>query len=427
LERDKPKVVKLTLKFGRGALEAELADDNFGGWLLPNSPEAGQAPEELVREAMESPVGSKKLSEMLKPSDKVAIVTSDITRPCPSAVLLPPVLSEITKAGLPDEQVVIVLALGIHRGHTKEEAERLVGSEVYKRYRVVDHDPLRCRLLGTTKRGTPIDVFEEVAAADKRIALGNVEYHYFAGYSGGVKAILPGVSSHEAIRNNHSMMVRDNARAGVLSGNPVREDLEELTDHLSVDFILNVVLGEDKKIRAAFAGHHRGAHRKACEALDSMFQAKVPEPGADVVLVSAGGFPKDINVYQAQKALDNAAKAVRPGGVIIWVGACEEGFGESVFERWLTEAASPKDLIDRVKADFELGGHKAAAIALVLERCEVLMVSRLPESEAAKLFVRPFGDLQSALAAALEKAGPGSKVLVMPYGGSTLPGLVPAA
>ena len=133
-----------------------------------------------------------------------------------------------------------------------------------------------------------------------------------------------------------------------------------------------------------------------------------------------------MNVYQAQKALDNAAKAVRPGGVIVWVGACEEGFGESVFERWLSEAKSSKDLIDRVKANFELGGHKAAAIALVLDKCEVIMVSKLPESDASKLFVKPCADLDSALAAALGKAGPGAKVLVMPYGGSTLPGLVPA-
>ncbi|MDR1657060.1 MAG: nickel-dependent lactate racemase [Deltaproteobacteria bacterium] len=420
-------MVKITLKYGHGTLQAALNDDNFGGWLIPKSLAAAKPAEELVRSALEFPVGTPKLSELLKPGEKVAIVTSDITRPCPSAAILPGVLSEVARAGVPDCDVVIVLALGIHRSHSPEEASKLVGPEVYKRYRVIDHDPCRCRLLGTTSRGTPIDVFEEVANADRRIALGNVEYHYFAGYSGGVKAILPGVSSHQAIRNNHSMMVLPNARAGVLDGNPVREDLEELTNHLSLDFIVNVVLGEDKTIRAAFAGHHRLAHRKACQALDAFSQAVVPAPGADVILVSAGGFPKDINVYQAQKALDNAAKAVRPGGVIVWVGACEEGFGEAVFERWLNEAANPKDLIERVKADFELGGHKAAAIALVLQRCDVFLVSKLPEATAEKLFVKPFHDLDGALKAALDRVGPGGKVLVMPYGGSTLPELVPAA
>lgn len=420
-------MVKITLKYGHGTVEADIADNKLGGYLLPNAKAADASADELISKAMESPIGAPRLGDLLKPGERVAIVTSDITRPCPSAVMLPHVLAEVERAGVLDKDVVVVLALGIHRGHTPQEALKLVGPAVYERYRVIDHDPSRCRLLGTTKRGTPIDVFEEVADADRRVALGNVEYHYFAGYSGGVKAILPGVSSHKAIRNNHSMMVQEAAKAGVLIGNPVREDLEELAEHLSLDFILNVVLGEDKTVRAAFAGHHHLAHLSACQALDTMFQAPVPSPGADVVLVSAGGFPKDINVYQAQKALDNAAKAVRPGGVIVWVGACEEGFGEDVFEKWLNDASSHKDLIDRVKTDFELGGHKAAAIALVLERCKVLMVSKLPEAMARKLFVEPFQDLPTALKAALSHVRPEAKVLVMPYGGSTLPGLVPAA
>ena len=417
--------MRISLKYGRGTVEAELPDGRFGGSLLPAAgPEAPRPGRELIAEALEAPVGTPRLREILRPGEKVAIVASDITRPCPTALLLPPVLAEAERAGVADSDVTIVLALGIHRGHTDEEKAVLAGPEVAARYRVVDHDPSRCRLLGRTSRGTPIDVFEEVAAADRRVALGNVEYHYFAGYSGGVKAILPGTSSRRAIQNNHSMMVREAARAGVIDGNPVRADIDELTEFLGVDFILNVVLGEDKSVRAAFAGHHREAHRAACRALDSMFRVDVPAPGADVVLVSAGGFPKDINVYQAQKALDNAAKAVRPGGAIVWVGACREGFGEDVFERWLGEARKPEDLLARVSSDFELGGHKAAAIALVLGRCRVLMVSDLPPETAGKLFVTPFADLQAALDEALRIAGEGSKVVVMPYGGSTLPTIV---
>jgi nickel-dependent lactate racemase len=415
--------MEIKLRYGRGEIAAQLPDDNFGGWLLPASPPPPKDEGPLVSAALEYPIGAPRLREMAAPGRKVAIVTSDVTRPCPSAKLLPPVLKELAEGGTLDSDIAIVLALGIHRGHTPEEAAKLVGPEVYERYRVVDHDPERCRMLGTTRRGTPIDVFEEVAAADIRVALGNVEYHYFAGYSGGVKAILPGVSSRAAIKNNHAMMTNPLAVAGSLAGNPVREDLEELIEHLSVDFILNVVLGEDKLIRAAFGGHPIEAHRAACRALDAMFQAAVPAPGADAVLVSAGGYPKDINVYQAQKALDNAAKAVKPGGAIIWVGECAEGFGEDVFERWLNEAKTHQDLIERVGASFELGGHKAAAIALVLERCQVLMVSSLPAAEARKMFVEPFDRLEAALSSALGRLGPGAKVLVMPYGGSTLPAI----
>lgn len=411
----------ITLKFGRGKLETELDDDLFAGYLLPKTGASDGEPAGILDAALENPVGAPRLRELVKKGLRIAIVTSDVTRPCPSALMLPPLLRELEAAGVRDSDVTIVLALGIHRGHTDQEKETLVGPGVYKRYRVIDHEPERCRCLGRTSRGTDLDVFFEVADADFRIVLGNVEYHYFAGYSGGAKAILPGVSSRRAIRNNHSLMVDPGARAGVLEGNPVRSDIDELADHLSVDFILNVVLGEDKKIRAAYAGHCVLAHRAACRRLDEMFQVPVKAPGADVVLVSAGGFPKDINVYQAQKALDNAAKAVRDGGAVVWAAECAEGFGEDVFERWLDEAKTAEDLVARARADFELGGHKAAAIALVLRRLKVFLVSSLPDSAAGKLFVTPEPDLDRALKAALAHAGPGSKVLVAPYGGSTLP------
>jgi nickel-dependent lactate racemase len=413
--------MKIALKYGRGQVEAELPEANFGGWLLPRS-EADTADESaLVAEALEKPLGTPRLRNLVRPGEKICLVTSDITRPCPSAKLLPPVLEELSAAGIPYGDIVIVLALGIHRGHTEAEKAALVGPEVMKRYRVADHDPNRCRHLGRTSRGTPVDIFEEVAAADRRLALGNVEYHYFAGYSGGAKALMPGVSSAAAIQNNHRMMTQPAAKAGRLADNPVRLDIDDVANHLSVDFILNVILGEDKKIKAAFAGHHLEAHRAACRRLDEICQATVPAPGAEVVLVSAGGFPKDINVYQAQKALDNAARAVRPGGVIVWVGACDEGYGEEVFARWLREASTPGDLLTRVKADFQLGGHKAAAIALVLKKAKVFMVSNLSEEMASGLFVRPSPDLPGALASALAEAGPAAKVLVMPYGGSVLP------
>jgi nickel-dependent lactate racemase len=339
----------VTLKYGRGQLETIIPEDKIGGWILPKpAAKSDLGQEEIVREALRSPVGTPRLRELVRPGLKVAIVTSDITRPCPSAILLPPLLEELEAGGVRDSDIVVILALGIHRGHADQEVERLVGAEVKKRYRVVDHDPSRCRKLGVTTRGTPVDIFAEAVDADFRIALGNVEYHYFAGYSGGVKAFLPGISSAQAIRNNHSFMVHPDARAGNLVANPVRDDIEELTEHLGVDFILNVVLDEAKVVKAAAAGHHREAHRKACGILDVLFQVGLPAPGADVVLVSAGGFPKDINIYQAQKALDNAAKAVRPGGAVVWVGACDEGFGEAVFERWLNEAGSPADLVSRV-------------------------------------------------------------------------------
>jgi nickel-dependent lactate racemase len=410
----------LTLKYGKGELSLEIPEARLSGVLLPVAAEPAGPGEEIVRGALENPVSSKRLVEIVSPGDSVAIVTSDITRPCPSRVMLPPVLEELSAAGIARDRVTIVFALGSHRKHSKAEMIQLVGEEIFRSYRCIDHDPGDCVTLGTTRRGTPVQIFRPVAEADRRICLGNIEYHYFAGYSGGAKAIFPGVSTQEAIQANHSMMLREEARAGKLEGNPVREDLEEVLGVLGVDFILNVVLDPGKNILKAVAGHPLDAHREGCRFLDSHYRVPLEAP-ADIVLVSAGGYPKDINVYQAQKALDNAMHAVRPGGIVVWVASCREGLGSAVFEKWIMEAACPQDLLDRVKTHFELGGHKAAAIAMALRKASIFLVSDLDASLAKRFFAEPFDSLEAAIGEAFRRLGGQSTVLVIPYGSSTLP------
>ena len=188
------------------------------------------------------------------------------------------------------------------------------------------------------------------------------------------------------------------------------------------DFLLNVVLDERKRIVKAVAGDLVRAHREGCRFLDSLYRVEVPRR-ADVVIVSQGGAPKDLNLYQTQKALDNAKHVVAEGGVVVLVGSCAEGLGNKTFEDWMTRAKRPRDLIDWVQADFKLGGHKAAAIAMVMEHADVYLVSDLDPGLASDLFFTPFSTLSDAYAAAMEKMGPDASVLVMPYGGSTLPKL----
>lgn len=410
----------ITLKYGKGDLSLDIPGESLAGIVLPVQGEPPGVGEKIVREALENPVSSKRVGELVHPGESVAIVTSDVTRPCPSRVLLPPLLEELSAAGVPQEKVTIVFALGSHRKHSKAEMVHLVGEDVFGSFRCIDHDPLDCVALGATSRGTPIEVFRPVAQADRRICLGNIEYHYFAGYSGGAKAIFPGVSTQRAIQANHSMMLEEGAKAGKLEGNPVREDLEEILRVLPIDFILNVVLDPGKKVLKAFAGHAVKAHREGCRFLDSRYRVRVESP-ADIVIVSPGGYPKDINVYQAQKALDNAMYAVRPGGIVIWVASCGEGLGSSVFEKWIMEAACPQDLLDRVKTRFELGGHKAAAIAIALRKASIFLVSDLESSMAKRLFAEPFTSIEAAVGEAFRKLGGASTVLVIPYGSSTLP------
>jgi nickel-dependent lactate racemase len=278
--------------------------------------------------------------------------------------------------------------------------------------------------MGRTSRGTPVDIFRPVAEADVRICLGNIEFHYFAGCSGGMKAIMPGVSTRDAIQANHREMIRAEACAGRLEGNPVREDIEEAAGPCPVHFILNVVLGEDRRILGSFAGHVVRAHRAGCAFLDSLYRVRMQRP-ADVVLVSAGGSPKDINLYQAQKALDNAKQAVADGGTIILAAECAEGLGDEAFSRWILRGDSPREIVARIHRTFELGGHKAAAIAMVRQRARISLVSGLPPETAARCFMDPFPTVQEALDSALAGRGAGARVCIIPAGGSVLPSVGP--
>lgn len=384
--------------------------------LMSKIPESLQE----IKRALETPIGSPRLKNILKPGEKIAIITSDITRPMPSKLVLPVLLEELVEAGVKDEDITIVFGLGTHRSQTEQEKRYLVGDAIFERIACVDSDPSDCVHLGMTTNGTPVDIFRLVAEADRRICLGNIEYHYFAGYSGGAKAIMPGVSTKAAIQANHRRMVEETARAGKLEGNPVREDIDEVVNFLSIDFILNVVLDEKKNVVKAVAGHYIEAHREGCKFLDTLYQVQIPKT-ADIVITSPGGYPKDINLYQAQKALDNSKHAVKPGGIIILVASCKEGLGEHTFEQWMLEATKSHDLIEKIQENFQLGGHKAAAIALILEKTKIFLVSDLQADFVRKLFMEPYADVQSALNAAFKQLGKDASVCLMPVGSSTLP------
>ena len=406
--------------YGKGVKEFDIKDENILAELKQNKVDYSLTGIDEVRRALSEPIGTPKLSEIVKKGERIAVITSDITRPMPTKTVLPAVMEELLKAGADYSDITVVFALGSHRRHTEEEKRYLVGDEIYEKVRCIDSDPQRCKFLGTTSRGTPVEIFEEVVDADRIICLGNIEYHYFAGYSGGAKAIMPGVSTRAAIQANHSAMVLDSARAGAMDDNPVRQDIDEVVRFVPIDFIVNVVLDESKKIIKAVAGHYIHAHREGCRFLDTLYKVTIP-CRADIVITTPGGYPKDINLYQAQKALDNAKHAVRDGGIIILLAACTEGYGEEVFERWIRESDSPDSLVTRIKTNFELGGHKAAAVALVEKKARVFIVSDLERSMAEKLYMEPFESMDKALDKAFRDLGADARVLLMPHGGSTLP------
>ncbi len=406
--------------FGRGSRTFMLDESDLLLELKANDVPVGLTGEPEIRRALSDPIGAPRLRDVVMAGDSVCIVTSDITRPMPTALALPPILEELDAAGVPRNRITIVFGLGSHRPHTEDEKRKLVGPALYDTLTVLDSHEDDMVRLGTTSRGTPVDVFGPVARADRRICLGNIEMHYFAGYSGGAKAIMPGVSTRSAIQANHSRMVEPAAAAGRIDGNPIREDIEEAGRLCGIDWILNVILDEEKRVVHAVAGHPIQAHRAGCRLLDAMYKIPIPHL-ADVVVASPGGFPKDINLYQAQKALDNAQHAVREGGCIILAASCSEGLGEHVFENWLRDACSPDETLSRIRKDFQLGGHKAAAIAMVRNKCRIILVSELPLDAACHRMMEPFSDLQSAVDEALRTHHTGRGVIVMPHAGSTLP------
>ena len=412
--------MELTFGFGTGVQTVCVPEQQLVGILRAGNAQPPESEEGELRRALCQPIGATPLSAQNLSGKKIAIITSDITRPLPTYRIMPTLLDELYAAGAKPEDITLVFALGSHRNHTPAEMEKLAGSRAWQEIRCVDSDPKDCIHMGTTDAGTPVDITRCVAEADYRICLGNIEFHYFAGYSGGVKAIMPGVSTRDAIQSNHSMMVRPEACAGNLDTNPVRQDIEQAGKICGVDFIVNVVLDEHKHILKAVAGDPVKAHREGCRFLDTIYLKELDAP-ADIVIVSQGGAPKDLNLYQTQKALDNARHAVRQGGVIILIGSCKEGLGEHVFEQWMTQSESPAAMIQRIGHDFQLGGHKAAAIAMTLEKADIYLVSEMEPDFVRSLFLTPMPDAQSALDAALKKLGANATVLAMPFGGSTLP------
>jgi nickel-dependent lactate racemase len=336
-------------------------------------------------------------------------------------------LEELALAGVRDRDITIVFALGAHRRHSAQEQIQLVGQDVFRRIECIDSDTEDCIYLGETSRGTPVEIFRRVVEAEFLICIGNIDLHHFAGYSGGAKAILPGVSSLRSITANHVMWFQCNtagATAGKLEGNPVRGDIEEAGQMVGLGFILNAIVDSGGRILDVVAGDALAAHRQGCACVDARNKIPVSDY-ADIVVVSPGAYPKDISLFQAQKALDFAVCAVKEGGIIVLLAECREGIGDRIFEAWLRQAECPKGPLRRIREEFVLGGDKAAAVASVVNKTPIYLVSSLPREIVRECWRMPglhhFGSVDAALEAALARQGQDASITIMPDGNSTLP------
>jgi len=399
--------MKISLGYGTKHLDFEPLGD-FEIVLPKELPAAGKGE---IERALLHPAG--KALSALPEAKSASILASDITRPSPSHLILPPLVKELEEIGVRD--IKVVFGLGTHRRMTEEEERMLLKGCVDLPH--LQHDPDRCTPLGETSRGTPVEILEDVASSDLIIGTGNIEYHYYAGYSGGAKALLPGVSSKATVEKNHELMRDPRSTTGRLDG-PVRQDMEEAAGIAGLDFILNVVLNSRKEIVKAVSGDFISAHRDGAATVDCMYKRLV-EP-AEIVISCAGGRPKDINLFQAQKAMENAKNAAVSGGTIILLAECAEGLGNPVFERWAKEARCAEDCVDRFGREYEFGGHKAALIARESLNHDLILVSALPAPQAEMCFFRPAKNLDQALSMARERQGMGARTLILPHGDLTL-------
>ena len=384
---------------------------------------AVNAPLKVVRSALDDLQGDVDWAGFAG-SKTVAVAVNDKTRPVPNHHLLPPLFDKLEALGIPDQAITLYVAVGTHTPMPPEEFPSILPESILSRCQVVSHDSAaveRLIDLGKTSYGTPVWVNEAYFRSDLKIAIGNIEPHQFAGFSGGVKSAAIGLAGNETIRHNHAMMTHPASKIGSYDTNPARQDLEQIGRIMGVHLALNAILNKDRQIVKVLAGDPRAIMQAGIRLSRQICQVGVPHPYS-LIITSPGGHPKDINVYQAQKALAHAALVTRPGGTILLVAACPEGSGSQSFEEWVAGKHSYAEVIAQFQAEgFRIGPHKAFQIARDAARIRLFTYTDLDDAFARDLLLNPVVDLQTTINLALEALHLGERVGVIPHANATIP------
>ena len=389
--------------------------------LLPPSEDA------LIRQRLARPIGSLPLRMLARPSDSIAVPVSDVTRYSATEKFLTPLLEETDAAGVPREQVTVFVARGTHRALSDEELFAVVGPEITSGIRVEQSDPDGDTVrLGVTSRGTAVMISRTLMEHDRIVLTGTITFHYFAGFGGGRKALVPGCAARETASSTHFRIFRTDgpgkhplSRPGVLAGNPVHEDIVDAVGMAAPAFLFNTLLTPQKEIFDAVAGHWQKAHEEGCARYAKVYRVSVPRK-YPLVIASAGGFPKDINFIQSHKALDNAFLTAEEGGVIILLAECREGFGSPAFFPWF-RFEDPGEMELALRADYQIYGQTAHATFSKARSCRVVLVSSLRPEDVERMGMIPASSLDGAVRKAEELLGELPPPLVIPDAGYILP------
>ena len=420
--------MEIRIPYGRGYLTAEIADNRINATLCSRLesyiPPMGQR--ELVEEALKTPIGSETLESLAAGKENIVLIASDHTRPVPSKVLVPPMLDAIRR-GNPNARITILIATGCHRGTTKAELIEKFGPEIVEREEILIHDCAEEEnmvTIGTLPSGGGLRINRIAAEADLLISEGFIEPHFFAGFSGGRKSVLPGIAAKETVYWNHNaeFIASPLARTGILDGNPIHADMIYAARTARLAFICNVVINAKHQVVGAFAGDCEQAHVAGTQFLKGLCQcARVP---ADIVITSNNGHPLDQNIYQAVKGMTSAEATCREGGVIIMTAACGDGHGGQSFMETLTQDISAAEILARIRAtpkqDTVPDQWESQILARILARFHVVLVSRCDPELVRAMKMHPASDLPQALEIAEKLLGYRGSVTVIPEGISTI-------
>ncbi len=419
--------MEIQIPYGKGYVAAELETDRVCRVVRSRLDEyvPAKTEQELIRDAMEYPIGSEKLRELARGKKKIVIIASDHTRPVPSRLIIPAMLSEI-RQGSPEAEITILVATGCHRASTREELINKFGKEIVEQEKILIHDcaseELTC--LGRLPSGGELWINSLAAEAELLVAEGFIEPHFFAGFSGGRKSILPGIAGRKTVYANHcaDFISDKNSRCGILQGNPIHEDMVFAARRAGLAYIVNVVINSGHRVIGAFAGDMEQAHKKGTEFLTALCGEK--EMAADIVVTSNNGYPLDQNIYQAVKGLSTAERCVKQGGVIIMFAECSDGHGGEGFYRTFREADSVEKLLEDIseipRDQTEQDQWQSQIFARILCKCHVIFISSVEPEIVRDFHMLPAADFKDAMQQAEQIVGKQSRILVIPEGITTM-------
>jgi nickel-dependent lactate racemase len=415
--------MEIQIPYGHSYLTAHLPDE-IGVDIIEATPaSASPDPDGEVRAALDNLLGEVNWSDFFG-AKSVAIAVNDKTRPVPHQYLLPPLLERLASLGIPSKAITFYVAVGTHPPILATEFPLILPTDILESYTAVSHDSedvdqLVC--LGETSRGTPIWVNRDYVQAEFKIVIGNIEPHQFVGFSGGVKSAAIGLAGLETINRSHAMMTHPDSRLGEYEANPARQDVEEIGQKVGVHLALNAILNQEKQIVSALAGDPVAVMREGIPRSRQVCQVEMPQKYG-LAIVSPGGHPKDINLYQSQKGLAHAALITQLGGTLILVAACPEGTGSSHYEDWALGKRSHAEVIKKFKTEgFRIGPHKAFQIARDATRLRLMFYSEMDQDLSRALLLNPVKDLQTAIDAALADLQPEDRIGILPHASSTIP------